>query len=221
MYVMITLNTHTRNLRPLLFTLAAAHSFLNSNEVTENEVLRAVGWETDTIKTMCYVMWCYHIQLAHIILGEKWLQLGWQILCTKNCSLWQCLAEVRKMWHRCCDKSSWEVAMITARCNRAWWTTWWQTLKWVRSGLKFTRRSITRPRSCGQPHRYVFFCLLEQSQFKWLPGWDELFTLHIMCVWADLIHGSWRHFCPRTMLCRRIRSNPSAGSYQSQVHWGW
>ena len=71
MYVMITLNTHTRNLRPLLFTLAAAHSFLNSNEVTENEVLRAVGWETDTIKTMCYVMWCYHIQLAHIILGEK------------------------------------------------------------------------------------------------------------------------------------------------------
>ena len=102
-------------------------------------------------------MWCYHIQLAHIILGEKWLQLGWQILCTKNCSFWQCLAEVRKMWHRCCDKSSWEVAMITARCNRAWWTTWWQTLKWVRSGLKFTRRSITRPRSCGQPHRYVFF----------------------------------------------------------------
>ena len=79
------------------------------------------------------VMWSYHIQLAHMF--EK----HWPQLATGRFYLQLCHAQssgsppdVQLLWQ------PWAVM---ARCNRAWWTTWWQTLKWVRSGLKFTRTS--------------------------------------------------------------------------------
>ena len=166
-------------------------------------------------------MWCYHIQLAHVILGEKMTSVRLAdfmhkklfVLAVPSGSpqnvaplLWQ------KLLGGCHDNGQVQQSLMDNLVTD------------VEMGPKWAEIHQAQHHAAAQlwaASSVRFFCLLEQSQFKWVPGWDELFTLHIMCVWADLIHGSWRHFCPRTMLCRRIRSNPSAGSYQSQVHWGW